>query len=423
MSILNVNQIQPVGSGQTITVSATNIDTGSATVTAGTFSGGVTATSGNLTGITSVSTTNLTVNGSAYPTAGPLSNRNLIINGAMNIWQRNDTYDEILVWNDNNENYQSIDRFAFRFGNSADGSVSIAKTTDVPSNQGFSNAYKVGVNTTITPTTNMIIYPEYVIEAQDIRNSGWNYNDSNSFITVSFWTKSNKTGTYNLGAFTDDGTRQFFSKEYTINSSDTWEYKEISIPGYADIEFKDDNGIGLRIDWHLSIGPDRNDGTSGSWSSDATNFSTPNQVNFMDNTANEWYLTGVQLESGETATPFEHRSYGEELARCQRYYVAMGPQGKTDYVNEIGVGYCESSSVARGYVQFPTTMRSNPTVTSDQLEIRTITGFQRNINSPTFETNENGVYIDASNSGFTAGAGGLIRLENNAGKLEADAEL
>jgi len=143
----------------------------------------------------------------------------------------------------------------------------------------------------------------------------------------------------------------------------------------------------------------------------------------MDNTANEWYLTGVQLESGETATPFEHRSYGEELARCQRYYVAMGPQGKTDYVNEIGVGYCESSSVARGYVQFPTTMRSNPTVTSSQLEIRTITGFQRNINSPTFETNENGVYIDASNSGFTAGAGGLIRLESNAGKLEADAEL
>ena len=88
MSILNVNQIQPVGSGQTVTISATNIDTGSATVTAGTFSGGVTVTSGNLTGITSVSTSNLTVNGNSYPATGPLSNRNLIINGDMKVSQR-----------------------------------------------------------------------------------------------------------------------------------------------------------------------------------------------------------------------------------------------------------------------------------------------------------------------------------------------
>jgi hypothetical protein len=309
-------------------------------------------------GSVTIGSTNITtqqINDLNYPTAGPLSNRNIVINGAMQVWQRRDSTSQIVVGNNSNENYQSVDRFAFRFGNSADGGVGIARTTDVPANQGFSNAYKVGVVTSVTPTSNMIIYPEYVIESQDIRNSGWNYNNSSSYITVSFWVKSNKTGTYNLGAFSDDGTRQFFTNEYTINSSDTWEKKEISIPGASGIEFDNDSGFGLRIAWHLSIGPDRNDGTSGSWSSDATNFSTSNQVNFMDNTDNEWYLTGVQLEVGEKATPFEHLSYADDLRRCLRYYYdsQSGPTYQSAF---MGFGMTDNRIVVN--VRFPVPMRS-----------------------------------------------------------------
>ena len=319
-------------------------------LTVGTASLTLNGTDGTITGIN-------TVNGLTYPSAGSLSNRNLIFNGAMQVWQREDGLDDTSVSNNFNEDYQTVDRFAFRFGNNAGGGVGIARTTDVPTNQGFSNAYKVGVETSVTPTTTMIIYPEYVIEAQDIRNSGWNYNDSNSYVTISFWVKSNKTGTYNLGVYTDDGTRQFFTNEYTINSSDTWERKEISIPGYTNIQFNNDNGVGLRIDWHLSIGPDRRSGTSGSWSAGAANFSTSNQVNFMDDTANEWYLTGVQLEVGTRATTFEHRCYGDELARCQRYF-----QDFTSVNTKIrGARYNEVSGVDQT-AYLPVRMRAQPNV-------------------------------------------------------------
>ena len=318
-----------------------------------------------------VTTVHLTaINNLGYPTAGPLSNRNLIANGAMQVWQRNDSLDSTSVSNDSNEYYQTVDRFAFKFGNNADGGVGIARTTDVPANQGFSNAYRVDVETSVTPTTTMIIYPEYVIESQDIRNSGWNYNDSSSYITVSFWTKSNKTGTYNLGAYTDDGTRQFFTNEYTISSSDTWERKEISIPGAAGIQFNNDEGIGLRINWHLSIGPSRNDGTSGSWSSNVANFSTPNQVNFMDDTANEWYLTGVQVEVGG-ATPFEHRSYGDELARCQRYCYAAVADGSIDNYAPLANGRYYSATNAQFNIFFPVTMRTPPSLDSSTTAVGT----------------------------------------------------
>src|SRR6056300_416567 len=133
MSILNVNQIQPVGSGQTVTISATNIDTGSATVTAGTFSGGVTVTSGNLTGITSVSTSNLTVNGNAYPATGPLSNRNLVINGAMTISQRGTSFTNMTT-----SGVYGLDRFSHSI--SSAGTWTISQSSNAP--DGFRNSHR-----------------------------------------------------------------------------------------------------------------------------------------------------------------------------------------------------------------------------------------------------------------------------------------
>jgi len=397
MSILNVNQIQPVGSGQTITVSATDITASSSTISANSFSGNVTgninatgiSTFNVITGVSTIGVTTIHVTGIndlTYPTAGPLGRRNLIINGRFDFWQRGTSFTGGEYTADRwfqalSGGTSTVSRQSFTLGQ-----------TEVPGNPVYYLQQSCSVGNGNCGINQKI---------EDVRTG------AGGPVTVSFWAKGTNPPGYGYWAmqlwqrFGTGGSPSATvenNKELTVTSEwkkYTFTYELESVSGKT---LGDDNNHNV----DLIIRQHADDDDTGAW---------------------ELNLANVQVEFGRNATEFENRSYGEELALCQRYYVAMGPQGNTDYVNEIGVGYCESSSVARGYVQFPTTMRSNPTVTSDQLEIRTITGFQRNINSPTFETNENGVYIDASNSGFTAGAGGLIRLENNAGKLEADAEL
>jgi len=397
MSILNVNQIQPVGSGQTITVSATDITASSSTISANSFSGNVTgninatgiSTFNVITGVSTIGVTTIHVTGIndlTYPTAGPLGRRNLIINGRFDFWQRGTSFTGGEYTADRwfqalSGGTSTVSRQSFTLGQ-----------TEVPGNPVYYLQQSCSVGNGNCGINQKI---------EDVRTG------AGGPVTVSFWAKGTNPPGYGYWAmqlwqrFGTGGSPSATvenNKELTVTSEwkkYTFTYELESVSGKT---LGDDNNHNV----DLIIRQHADDDDTGAW---------------------ELNLANVQVEFGRNATEFENRSYGEELALCQRYYVAMGPQGNTDYVNEIGVGYCESSSVARGYVQFPTTMRSNPTVTSDQLEIRTITGFQRNINSPTFETNENGVYIDASNTGFTAGAGGLIRLENNAGKLEADAEL
>ena len=370
----------------------------------------ISASDGSLT-INGASFSTLQVNGQNLPTAGPLSNRNLIINGAMLVDQRNSGSSYTIT----GDTQYTLDRWVARtYGGSGRFSVQ----QDGSSPDSINPSAKLTVTTTDTPGINGYAFSQRV-EGYSFSSLAYGSSSAKA-ATISFWVRSSITGTYCFSVRNSDASRSYIA-EYSISSANTWEYKTITIPGATDGTWLTTNGVGAYLEWNLGAQTSK-EATAGSWQS-GNYHATSSQVDWIATSGATFYITGVQLEVGSVATPFEHRSYGEELARCQRYYVAMGPQGKTDYVNEIGVGYCESSSVARGYVQFPTTMRSNPTVTSSQLEIRTITGFQRNINSPTFETNENGVYIDASNSGFTAGAGGLIRLESNAGKLEADAEL
>tara|TARA_A100001391_G_C4971382_1_gene252748 strand:- start:201 stop:842 length:642 start_codon:yes stop_codon:yes gene_type:complete len=120
-----------------------------------------------------------------------------------------------------------------------------------------------------------------------------------------------------------------YTAEYTISSADTWEQKVITVPGNSNLTFNNDNGVGLRVAWVLAVGTDR-DGTAGSWTS-GNAFGTSNQVNFLDSTDNIAYITGVQLEVGQftssTLPPFQHESFGDNLARCQRYFQAFHPRG------------------------------------------------------------------------------------------------
>ena len=286
-----------------------------------------------------------------------LSNRNLIINGAMQVAQRGTSAS---VSDGSNEGYQTLDRFKFDYGNNAGGVATISQDTTVPSGYGFSNSYKVDVTTADTSldSTHQIFF-RTILEAQNIRNSGWNYTSASSFITLSFWAKSSKAGTYNIAFRASDVGALYYLVEYTL-VADTWKKVTATIPGDSSLVFNNDNGNGLEIRWNLALGTDRNDGTANQWNSvSSNNAGTSNQVNFFDSTSNNFYLTGVQLEVGEQATPFEHRSFGDELARCERYYETgrfafkVPTEGVTNLSSGIG-----------GYHSFVTTKRAAPTLTS-----------------------------------------------------------
>jgi hypothetical protein len=331
-------------------------------LTVGTGSVTIDGTSGNssITGVTTVGITSAyitSINDLNYPTAGPLSNRNLIINGAMQVAQR--ATEVTGVADNSDEGYQTLDRFGIAFANSPAGTCSIGQSTTVPSNQGFSNSYKLEVTTAnASPTSILEIYPYTRLEAQDVRNSGWNYTDSNSYLTLSFWARSNKAGTYVVTIQVPDGTAQRLPLEYTL-VADEWTPVVLQIPGNSNLTIDNDNGIGLDIQWKLLQGSDRNQGTNGVWSSDLTHRGTTNGVNLFDTVGNELYLTGVQLEVGSKATPFEHRSYGQELALCQRYYQE---ESSVQYWTTLKRASSDTEKAAN--VFFKSTMRPTPDVSA-----------------------------------------------------------
>jgi hypothetical protein len=291
--------------------------------------------------------------------------RNLIINGAMQVAQRGTS---VSVSDGTNEGYQSLDRFSFTFGNNAGGACTISQDTTVPSGQGFSNSYKVAVTTADTNISSTHqIYFRQSIEAQDIRNSGWDYTGStgstgNSKLTVSFWARSSKAGIYCLCLRNNDASgNMYYVKEYTLEA-DTWKRVICSVPSNPSLVFSNNNDTGLEVNWSLQTGTNRDNATDGAWNTADTSRATSNQVNFFDSTSNVFYLTGVQLEVGSVATPFEHRSYGEELALCQRYYYQT-PSGSASTQKIYWEGYSEAGSFAHLDIFFPTEMRAAPSCT------------------------------------------------------------
>ena len=240
---------------------------------------------------------------------GQLANRNLIINGAMQVSQRG------TVVNAGNE-YGGPDRFRFAKN---DGAFTISQSTDVPSGQGFSNSWKADV-TSVSGTAglNSVIFQQR-FEGQNLQQLKKGSSSAES-LTVQFWIKSSKTGTYIAELYDHDNTRQI-SKSYTVSSADTWEHKTITFPGDTSGTLDNDNALSFEINLWLFAGSSYTSGTlSTTWTSSTNANRAVGQVNAGDNTANNIYITGVQLEVDDVATAFEHRSFGDELARCQRYF-------------------------------------------------------------------------------------------------------
>ena len=246
-----------------------------------------------------------------------LSNRNLIINGAMQVAQR--ATSATVGPDGTGEGYTVVDRFR----NSLSGSVvsTFSQSTDAPS--GFANSAKIEITTADTSLGGTEFWNlRYSFEGQDLQSIAKGTSDAKA-LTVSFWVKSNKTGTYTVELQDTDNSRRN-SLAYTIDSSDTWEHKSLTYnPDTAGSGFANDNALSLRINFWFVAGADYKSGTfyNGTWAAeDNAKRVHSSQVNLGDTVGNEWYITGVQMELGEQATPFEHRSFADELARCQRYY-------------------------------------------------------------------------------------------------------
>jgi len=240
--------------------------------------------------------------------------KNLIINGAMTVNQRgNQTATS-------SASTYFVDRWNLYHNTAA--AANLQQSTVVPSGQGFGNSILIDcttADTSVASSDTAIL--RQVIEGQNLQRLAYGTSDAKS-ITLSFWVRSTKTGTYICNIYHADATARSQSQQYTISQADTWEYKTLTFSGDTSIATDNDNAATFYVQWGLMIGSDLSSGTlNTTWENTVNANRFVGQVNFFDSTSNNFYLTGVQLEVGSgPATPFEHEDFGTTLRKCQRYY-------------------------------------------------------------------------------------------------------
>ena len=324
---------------------------------------------------------------------GQLSHRNIIINGAMTIAQRS-TSGEIGAF--------IIDRFPV-FGTGHDeiptqAQVDVAAGT-TPYSLGFRKALKVtNGNQTGGAGASDRLFTQTKLEAQDIANSGWNYTDPNSFITLSYWVKSSVAQNFHADIRTFDGTAQGYCFETGTLTADTWTKIVKKIPGNSNLQFDNNNDSGITIVFGVYHGTDYTDAgvTLNQWG-------TYNGNQRMPTNTTTWYTTndatfeytGVQLEVGDTATSFEHRSAAEELELCKRYYQQVYFYWNTGSTNSNYLYYVGG--------QFHPVMRAAPSL---------VAAYDNN-NENSFETRDGGTWRTGLPSLIEAQPEGIVLRSNN----------
>ena len=286
---------------------------------------------------------------SMTPTADSLQGfRNRIINGDMRIDQRNAgasiTLGATIQY--------PVDRFP-TYKDTSSATVTAQRSTTAPA--GFTNSIVVTVSTGATPAasdTNALWQP---IEGFNVADLGWGTANAKA-VTLSFWVRSSVTGTYSI-SFYNSASNRFYVATYTVNSANTFEQKTITVAGDTSGTWLTDNGLGVYIVWDLGYGTNFN-GTAGSWGSSSIR-RTSGSVQLIATTGATFYITGVQLEVGSVATPFERRDYGRELIMCQRYFYKINA---IDNYTRYAIGACDQSTSAGGIVSLPVEMRANPTL-------------------------------------------------------------
>ena len=334
-----------------------------------------------------------------WAAASPIGTKNLIINGDMRIAQRGTS-----ATNKTAQGYYTVDRFQI-INNTSTGAIDMTQSTTVPSGQGFANSIQIDTATakaTLTGTNEFGIQQR--IEGQNLQHLKYGTSSAEK-LTMSFWVKSNKTGTYVIW-FYRTGTTRHIQKQYTINSADTWEKKTLTIDGDTTGAIANDNSNEFEFLFCLGTGPDRSSGTAPTTWQTIVNADryVGQTVNILDSTSNYFNLTGVQLEVGDTATPFEVMPYDMQLARCQRYYNRI-----YDIWGDQSVHTVNCRLMTR--VDYPVQMRANPTVTTNTVSNTSCTFQGSN------RTNTNGTHLYANS---TTATGDAFFVINN---MESNAEL
>ena len=286
-----------------------------------------------------------------------LSNRNLIINGAQNIAQRGTSFTS------QNTSHFVTDRFEPTM--SSYGIWTTEQSSDAP--DGFSKSLKMTCTTADTsPSSNDYCRISYLPEAQDLQHLNFGSSAAKT-TTVSFWVKSNVVATYVFWMYQPDNanTRQI-NKLFTVDTADTWEYKTLTIEGDTSGTINNDNGVGMLIGWILSSGTGYTSGTRpANWTNHTAADRWAGLTADVGGTVNNYFqITGVQWEVGTEATPFEHRSFGDELARCQRYYEIADTEGSD--TRRISMNKGSTGSNYYWGLEFRVTKRAKPTCTITQ---------------------------------------------------------
>ena len=278
--------------------------------------------------------------------------RNLIINGAMQVAQRGTSVTGIT-----STGYRTVDRW--RLALAVLGTWTQSQADDAP--EGFSSSLKMLCTTAdANPGTGDYAVIQYKLEGYDLQQLKYG-TSSASDLTLSFWVKSNKTGVGSLEIINVDNSRSIYLS-YTVDFANTWEYKTVTISGDTISGPNNDNGTGLEIAWWLNSGSNFNSGSHTTSFAASSNLRRNASNLGVGVAVNDYFqITGVQLEVGKVATPFEHRSYGEELAACQRYTYVIGGSG----VTTLGGGSMYTSTAVNIDISLPVQMRGvSPSLTA-----------------------------------------------------------
>ena len=313
----------------------------SSLVIQGDTSGSITVEAPSVAGTHTLTLPKATGNIATDATVG-LGTKNRIINGDMRIAQRGTG-----TVNPNGAYAYSVDRTAVYTPTS--GIITAGQSTTSPDN--FTHSFLVTSTTTTSVGAGDINIISHRIEGNNIADLGWGTSAAKT-VTLSFWVRSSLTGTFG-GAFKNNAYNRNYLFEYTISSANTWEKKTITVTGDTTGTWNTDNNSGIQIVWSLGTGSTYST-TAGSWVA-GQYFNATGSVNLVATSGATFYITGVQLEIGENATPFEHRMYSQELAMCQRYYQDIG--------RALFREYTENTGFPQHPMLYGTTMRGTPTST------------------------------------------------------------
>ena len=345
--------------------------------------------------------------------------RNLIINGAMQVAQRGTSA--------TTDGYATVDRFRSNYGGGTVTQSQESLSSGAPFELGFHKFFRTTNTSVVTDTAAHFRIIRQNIEDQNVATSGWNYKSSDSSITLSFWVRSSVAQEFYAYLLVAPPSYNYAFSLGTL-SANTWTKVTKTIPGNSNLSFDNDNTIGIELNILPFFGTNftASGSTTDAWFAFNGASRVPDMTSTWGTTSGATFdITGVQLEVGTVATPFEHRSYGEELQSCLRYFWQItGASGNKD---NFAIGMCHNTTQLFAQVHFPVAMRIEPTTVAefDLQAVVAATGYNVSFNSVS-DMHEYGgrVTFNADSGTWTAGNAGIVRVSDSASSfISFDAEL